>query len=309
MPSHGINGQPDNLVTMRHFRGEGPGLRPLVIVLPIWGVHRFPPDTLVAGLTKRAAGNVDVLQFEGEHPLMDWDAIRTAPTEEDFGRLLDRSATRIEDTVIDIRRVVDWAEKQPGIDREKIALVGFSRGAVIGSVALVSDPRFAAGVVVMGAADPHIALAHCDKEIKRAREQVMARFSWTREEYAQHIEPHLVRVNSASYPGRVDPARILIIEAAEDSCMPEPSRSRLWTTMGQPERIRYAYDHKTSFLAMTFLGGGNLQKHVYRFLDKCLAHERPLLQAGSAITLPACRPSASEHSTSTCVAITETGNR
>ena len=65
----------------------------------------------------------------------------------------------------------------------------------------------------------------------------------------------------------VDPRRVLIIEAAADTCMPQADRERLWQAMGRPERIAYLHDHKMSFLAMTFLGGNNLQQQIYRFLD------------------------------------------
>ena len=40
--------------------------------------------------------------------------------------------------------------------------------------------------------------------------------------------------------------------------------------MGRPERIAYLYDHRMAFLAMTFLGGNNLQQQIYRFLDRGL---------------------------------------
>jgi hypothetical protein len=66
----------------------------------------------------------------------------------------------------------------------------------------------------------------------------------------------------------VDPRRVLIIEAAADTCVPRTSRERLWRAMGRPERIAYLYDHRVAFLAMTFLGGNNLQQQIYRFLDR-----------------------------------------
>ena len=38
--------------------------------------------------------------------------------------------------------------------------------------------------------------------------------------------------------------------------------------MGRPERIAHLYDHRMAFLAMTFLGGHNLQQQIYRFLNR-----------------------------------------
>ena len=40
---------------------------------------------------------------------------------------------------------------------------------------------------------------------------------------------------------------------------------------GRPERIAYRYDHRVASLGMTFLGGYDLQRQVYSFLDRALA--------------------------------------
>ena len=63
----------------------------------------------------------------------------------------------------------------------------------------------------------------------------------------------LARINPARFAGMVDPRRVLIIEAAADTCAATASRERLWQAMGRPERIAYLYDHRMAFLAMTFL--------------------------------------------------------
>ena len=60
LPSVGRNGQPGNLVTARHHQGKREGAKPLVVVLPIWGFHDDPSNTLSAGLLERGAGAVEV---------------------------------------------------------------------------------------------------------------------------------------------------------------------------------------------------------------------------------------------------------
>ena len=44
-------------------------------------------------------------------------------------------------------------------------------GAFVASVAMANEPCLAAGILVMGAADPHDILAACDDEIARGRAQ------------------------------------------------------------------------------------------------------------------------------------------
>jgi dienelactone hydrolase len=270
-PSVGENGQDGDLVTARHYRSKRAGAKPLVIVLPIWGIHTYPSNAISAALRERSAGGINVLQILGAKPLLDWDAVGSVQGERAFADLLDQMVRRFVATVIDIRRVVDWARTQPDVDPERIAVIGFSMGALVASVTLANEPRLAAGVLVMGGADPHEILAACNHEIERARKRVLEQLDWSLDEFRRKLAKALARVNPARFAGMVDPRRVLIIEAAKDTCMPPAARERLWQAMGQPERIAYLYDHRAAFLAMTFLGGNNLQQQVYRFLDKRFA--------------------------------------
>jgi dienelactone hydrolase len=273
LPSVGENGQPGNLVTARYYEGKRKGAKPLVIVLPIWGVHDYPSNSISGGLRARGAGAVNVLQVLGERSLFDWQAIGRAADEAAFFGLLERMVDRFVDTVVDIRRLVDWAEARPEVDPDRIALVGFSMSALVASVALATEPRLAAGILVMGGADLHEILAACDHEIEDARERLLARLGWSLERFKRALEPVLAPINPARFAGMTDPRRVLIVEAGADTCVPQGARDRLWRAFGRPERIAYRYDHRMAFLAMTFLGGRDLQRQVYRFLDRRFARQ------------------------------------
>lgn len=275
MRSVGENGQVGNLVTARYYRSKRPGPRPLVIVLPVWGIHTYPPNTISSDLRRRSVGAVDVLQVLGDNTLFDWPALIQARNEQVFLSRVDRMVDRFINTVIDIRRLVDWAEAQPEVDSDRIALIGFSMGAIVGSVAIANEPRIDAGIMVMGGGEIHKAFAVCDSRMGRVRKNAIKRFGWTAEQLAKRLEPYLASIDPVNYPGRVNPGRVLLIEADKDSCLPEAGRDRLWNAMGRPERISYLYDHKMSFLAMTFLGGNNLQRQVYGFLNRAFDFHPP----------------------------------
>ena len=152
-------------------------------MLPIWGIHDYPSNTISAGLRERGAGAVNVLQILGERPLFDWPALADVESEAEFFVMLDRMIDRFVATVIDIRRLVDWAETRPEIDRERIALIGFSMSALVASVTIAHEPRLAAGVLVMGGADLHEILAACNREIEDARERILAQLGWSLEQF------------------------------------------------------------------------------------------------------------------------------
>jgi hypothetical protein len=58
-------------------------------------------------------------------------------------------------------------------------------GALVASVAMANEPRLAAGILVMGGADPHDILAACDDEIARGREYVLSQLGWSLDEYKE----------------------------------------------------------------------------------------------------------------------------
>ena len=271
MRSVGDNGQHGSLVTARYYRSKTPGTKPLVIVLPIWGVHTYPSNSIAKNLRSRSVGVINNLQVDGDHTLFGWTAIAKAQTEKAFHRQLAQSIDRFINTVIDIRRIVDWAEAQSDVDPDRIALVGFSMGAIVGSVAPANEPRIDAAVLVMGGADLHEALAVCDgRRMGYARKRIVERFGWTIDQFKKQIETPLARIEPARFARLIDPRRVLIIEAAEDSCLSAQGRKRFWNAMGRPERVIYLYDHQTAFLAMTVLGGNSLQRKIQGFLRKAL---------------------------------------
>jgi dienelactone hydrolase len=273
-------------LSARYSQGKGSGAKPLVIVLPVWGVSSYPSNTIAEGLRAHTQGDVNVLLVDGEHLLFDWDAMAAAADEAAFQAELARMVAHFADTVIDIRRLVDWAQGRPEVDPARIAQIGFSMRANVGSVVLANEPRIGYGVLVVGGADLHEVLAVCNGRIRRTREALLERFDWTLADFKAQLEGPLEAVNPVRFAGRVDPSRLLVIDAAEDNCMPEASRERFWQALGRPERISYQYSHRVTFLALTFLGGHDMQHRVYEFLDRTLAPRWARYQAAENLHGP-----------------------
>jgi dienelactone hydrolase len=267
-PSFGDNNQPRNLLTASYYRSIVPGSHPLVIVLPIWGTYTYPPRKMSLFIQNHAHGHVHVLHLHGERYLIDWQGLAEAPDEESFLRFFREGIEHQRVTVIDVRRLVDWAEQREEIDGDRVALIGFSFGATVAASILTREPRFAAAALVMGGAQQQKIVAYCSgPRLTAVRERVARDFGWSAEDLERLLEPIVRKVDVASHPGRIDPGKVLIVEADRDDCMSAESRQALWESLGRPERITMNYDHRHAFYSMTPLGFNWLRYRIWEFLE------------------------------------------
>jgi dienelactone hydrolase len=272
IPSIGNNGLNGNLIEAIYYRSNTAGKLPLVIVLPIWGDSfryglSYPPKKIASTLRGRSDGGMHILRVLGEKEIFDWEAVGESETEEQFLSNMSRIAQREAINIVDISRLIDWAEARKEINAARIGLIGFSRSAVTAGMTALNEPRLAAVVLVMGGARPHRILATCDGDVGRPRKKILKRFGWTAADYEQAIEPLFRPIDAANYSGRADPGRILIFDSHEDKCIPQDSRDDLWEALGRPARISFLYGHNTSFLSMTPLGFNWMRREIYEFFE------------------------------------------
>ena len=269
-PSIGENGQTGNVVTGLYYQSKLPGKKKLVIILPIWGSHTYPPRKMTQSLLKYSSGQMNVLRILGKDSLFDWEAMREATTEESLFAVIGRMVERVQTHVIDIRRTVDWAETQPDINAQQIGLIGFSMGAVVASLIVASEPRIRASTLVMGGANPHKMFANCFGRAKKTRNTIISRFGWTKETFEKKLEKPFAPMDPANYAGRVDPKGVIIFDAKYDTCIPKSGRDALWQAMGQPQRVSLPNSHKMAFVTMTPLGLNKMPRQIYTFLEATL---------------------------------------
>jgi dienelactone hydrolase len=273
IPSIGENGQDGDPIEAMYYRSNTAGKLPLVIVLPIWAKHfgnTYPPEKITSTLRSRSHGGMHILRVLGERDIIDWEAVGEAKTEEQFLSIMSRMAQREATNIVDISRLVDWAEARNEIDAARIGLIGFSHSAVEAGMVAANEPRLAAVVLVMGGAHPHRILALCDGDVARVRDKILQRFGWTAADYEQAIEPLFRPIDAANYPGRADPSRILLFDSHEDKCIPRDARDDLWEALGRPARISFLYGHEMSFISMSPLGFNWMRREIYEFFERTL---------------------------------------
>jgi hypothetical protein len=270
MPASFENGQPGDLVTGTYYDSGLPGKKPLVIVLPVWGVSEYPSTKMTHAILKRSHGKMNVLRVEGDNRIMAWKDIEHSATIEDFVSGVAESAERFRHSIIDVRRLIDWAQTRDEIAGQRIGLVGFSVSAISGTLVVQSDPRVRSSALVMGGADIPTIMSECPGNEADTRRGVIKRLGLTQEIYRQTVAVMFEGLDPTDYPNRVNPASILVVDAAKDDCIPRKAREDWWNALGRPERISMNYTHRGSFMAMTPLGFNFLRKRVYEHLAATL---------------------------------------
>jgi dienelactone hydrolase len=267
-PSVGENGQEGNTVTVRYYESAAGGMRPLVVILPIWGSHTYPSAVVARDLLDQ--GQVHVMRVLGPDTVIDWDALARAPDPAAFRAALQRMVERVRTSVIDLRRLLDWVETRPTVDVARIAMVGFSESTLQVAGIMASDARLAAAVLVMGGAHPHQVFATCYGPPELVRDEVLPRFGWTVEEFSDALASLVKPIDPAHLGSRLGPERVLIFDAEHDDCVPRTAREALWEVTGRPARVSVRSSHAGSFLAMTFLGGNHIRHRIAEFFNETL---------------------------------------
>jgi dienelactone hydrolase len=273
-PSSGRNGHAENLVEGQYFRSKEPGRKSLVVVMPIWGTSDYPPAKISEGYARRAGNDTHVIWIYGTAPLFPWTELSSAPTEDEFRALARESVEHYRASVVDMRRLVDWATTRPEIDPDRIAFVGFSMSALVTATLLANEPRVAGGVLMMGAARFADVFASCQNRAGEVRNHAMRTFGWTIDEYREFFQGLFEPADPVRFEGRYDPTKILMIDAMFDDCMPESARAALWEVTGHPKRITMLYKHRSSFYSLTPLGLNFTRRKIYQFLDATLSDDR-----------------------------------
>jgi len=267
-PSIGTNGQTDNLVTVDYHRSRLPGAHPVVIVLPIWGRHVYPSNAVTRTLRKRSNGALHILNVMGEDFLIDWPRLGVVTDETTFTELWAEGAQNEINTLIDTRRLMDWAEDQPEIAADRVGLIGFSHGAMLAPTIAAQDSRITALVLVMGGAHPQRVIAQCrGARTEGVQNWAEETFGWSRDEMEERLEPLYGVMDPARYPDQIDPSRVLIFDAGRDECVPQSCRDDLWEAMGRPERTTIDANHRRAFYTMTPLNLNWMRKRIWEFFE------------------------------------------
>lgn len=149
----------------------------------------------------------------------------------------ERMLEAIEGTVADVRRAASWLQQQPEVDPRRIGLIGVSLGGIIGALAVAVDPRFDRAVLVLAGGDPVDILWHAP-ETEGVRDRLLE-LGYSLERLRQESQA----IDPITFGKRVDPRRVLMINATADTTVLRRNTLALWEAFGKPAIQWYPAGH------------------------------------------------------------------
>lgn len=237
--------------------GRGP--HPGVLVFPILAGSHVVSEGLAKALVDRRFA---VLRLERRG--LDLDRAQ------DF----DGPATRLEQAVLDARRIVAWFGDRPEVDEGRLAVAGISLGGILAATLLGIEPRVRAGFLVLtGGGVAEILYDSREKPVRRFRDRLMeARGLETREQFLAAVRPSTERIDPLRYAQGVDPRSVLLASGRFDRVVPPDRTQALWEALGRPVWIRLPVGHYQLFPFFWWAAGRGAD-HL----------ERTLWQAGAGL--------------------------
>ena len=218
------------------YRAVGSGGRPaaLVVILP------------VAGKAGYSAGFAKSLLRPGLSVL----ALHPIPEGVDDGILhsLSGTAKTFTEDVANVVRVVRWAAALPGIDSQRIGLVGVSRGAIAGAIAAQIDARLSTVLILGGANMGGLFRTSTKGSLERLRRDELRLAKGNLDAVESKAARILANVDPAARPGRLDPHRTLLINARWDHVIPRAEALALRAAAGGATQYWLPTGHLTALL-------------------------------------------------------------
>jgi hypothetical protein len=174
-----------------------------------------------------------------------------------------RPEEAIRRTTIRHRRVLDWIDTMPNIDRDKIAVFGASLGGFNALFMSAADERVSASALALVAGDlPFVLTNSSEGKIIDAADGAMEMLKTDSEGLRRYLEKH-IRSDPLSLARHIDPERVLLVLAKFDDAVHYEKQLELQEAMGNPESITLPTGHVTTAAYLFYL-----RSRVLEFFDR-----------------------------------------
>jgi hypothetical protein len=247
-PAHNAKDLVNPTVDGWYYRQKTRHPRPGIVQIPILGGDYEPEKMFAEGYARQGFHVV----------LLERKALLLSPAEG-----LERTRQVLIDSVIDLRRALDWWTAQPELDARRVGVSGISMGGFLGSLWMAVDDRPAAGVFLLNGCDwPSLLQRTSEYEVIVFREMTMRMQGLNDESFAPYAHRWLDDVDPLTWAPRLRGRPILYFSARFDWVVPFDLASRWWEAAGRPRRILLPTGH---------YGAGVFADYVHK---QCVKHFR-----------------------------------
>lgn len=143
-----------------------------------------------------------------------------------IGAQLAAEPTALQRTVVDNRRAIDYIHTRDDLDAERVALVGASMGAILGSITTAVDRRIDAAALLVGGAGWAQILATSEHPAAKALRE------------AGFADPgRLAAIEPANFVGHISPRPVLMVNGEQDRIIPPSAARTLHAAAKEPKTI------------------------------------------------------------------------
>lgn len=140
-------------------------------------------------------------------------------------------------TVVDLRRAVDYLETRPEIDEDKIGYVGGSMGGILGAIFIGVEPRIKAAVLLVAGGNMSLMIMKSEHPaippIREYIKEANISYSW--------LQKFMDPVDPLNFIWRFSPRPVVFHLGKYDNIVPAQAGELLYQKAGEPKQV-YWYD-------------------------------------------------------------------
>ncbi|MBI3615537.1 MAG: hypothetical protein HY211_03355 [Candidatus Omnitrophica bacterium] len=161
--------------------------------------------------------------------------------------------THFQESIIQLRRTIDWLETLDSVDPRRIGSFAISLGAILTIPLAAVEPRVKAHVFGMPAGHlAQVIMTSKDRTIRKRRRAYLEKHGWSQEEGLRQLKAVIVS-EPMEFASGIDPERVLVIAGLFDRVLGVRRSLDLWQAMGRPKLIVLPTGHYSAYLATPYL--------------------------------------------------------
>ena len=208
---------------------EKEGKIPCVVFLHGYGGNK---DDILAGAGLIANEGYAVISIDAEY-----HGERREGGKELYSPNVTDSVGGITQTVIDLRRAVDYLETRPEIDLEKIGYAGGSMGGILGAIFIGVEPRIKAAALIVAGGNMSLMVQESQHFTMPAIREFLQRENMSYEELQELLDP----IDPINFISNFSPRPVVFHLGKYDTVVPAEAGRQLYEMAGEPKQI-YWYD-------------------------------------------------------------------